>query len=168
LPEKNLQCTDATPTTREPSQNQSVFEFASISKQFTTSILLLAEQGKLTLSDTLRKFFPHLTYHGITLHEFLLHTSGLPDYQQAFDQRWDHQKVAINQDQIAFLAREKLPLDFKPGARWQYANAGCELLASIVGQVSGQSFGDYLKQAFASTVSSRWPSEKLIATMINL
>ena len=62
--------------------DSSVFELASISKQFTaTAILLLKDKNKLKLTDSLTQYFPELPYKGITLYHMLTHTSGLPDYE---------------------------------------------------------------------------------------
>ncbi len=123
----------------------SVFELASVSKQFTaTTILLLKDKGKLKLTDSLRQFFPELPYYNITINQMLTHTSGLPDYESAMNEKWDHSEIAFNKDVIAFLANEKPPVVFAPGTRWEYSNTAYALLASIVEKVSGQTFNDYL------------------------
>ena len=95
---------------QRPLNDSSVFELASVSKQFTaTGILLLMEQGKLKLTDTLQKFFPELPYKHITLKHMLTHTSGLPAYEDLVDEKWDHNKIAFNGDVIKMLAKEKPP-----------------------------------------------------------
>lgn len=125
--------------------DSSVFELASISKQFTaTAILLLKDKNKLKLTDSLKQYFPELPYNGITLYHMLTHTSGLPDYEASMNSKWDRGKIAFNPDMIAFLAKEKPPLVFEPGSRWEYSNTAYALLASIVEKVSGQSFSDYM------------------------
>jgi CubicO group peptidase (beta-lactamase class C family) len=128
--------------------DSSVFELASVSKQFTaTAILILKDQGKLNLTDSLRHYFPELPYSGITLWHMLTHTSGLPDYEWAMNEKWDHSKIAFNKDMIAFLAKEKIPVLFEPGKKWQYSNTAYAILASIVEKVSGQAFSDFLSQS---------------------
>src|SRR6185312_1219078 len=88
--------------------DSSVFELASVSKQFTAmGILLLVQKGKIKLSDTLRKFFPQLPYYNITIKNMLTHTSGLPAYDDEMALKWDHKKIAFNKDVINFLAKEK-------------------------------------------------------------
>jgi CubicO group peptidase (beta-lactamase class C family) len=125
--------------------DSSVFELASVSKQFTaTAILLLKDKGKLQLTDSLRQYFPDLPYSGVSIYQMLTHTSGLPDYESAMNEKWDHNKIAFNNDMIAFLAKEKLPALFAPGTQWQYSNTAYALLASIVEKVSGQSFSAFL------------------------
>jgi CubicO group peptidase (beta-lactamase class C family) len=74
----------------------------------------------------------------------LTHTSGLPDYEEAMAEKWDHNKIAFNEDMIAFLAKEKLPFSFAPGTKWEYSNTAFALLATIVEKVSGQTFREYM------------------------
>jgi CubicO group peptidase (beta-lactamase class C family) len=127
--------------------DSSVFELASVSKQFTaTGILLLIDKGKLSLTDSLRKFFPELPYSNITIHHMLTHTSGLPDYFWLMIEKWDKTKIAFNNDMISFLAKEKLPAVFEPGKKWEYSNTAFVILASIIEKISGQSFKDYMKE----------------------
>ena len=133
--------------TRRALNDSSVFELASVSKQFTaTAILLLKDKGKLKLTDSLRQYFPELPYPGISIYQMLTHTSGLPDYEEAMNQKWDHSKIAFNNDMIAFLAKEKLPVLFAPGTKWMYSNTAYAILASLTEKVSGQSFPEFMAQ----------------------
>jgi CubicO group peptidase (beta-lactamase class C family) len=132
--------------TKTALDSNSIFELASVSKQFTAmGILQLKDQGKLSLSDTLRKFFPELPYANVTIQHLLTHTSGLPDYMEAMAAKWDHKKIAFNKDVIHFLATEKIPANFQPGAKSEYSNTAYEMLASIIEKVSGQSFQQYMQ-----------------------
>lgn len=125
--------------------DSSVFELASVSKQFTaTGILLLIDKEKLSLTDSLRKFFPELPYSNITIRHMLTHTSGLPDYFWLMIEKWDHKRIAYNKDVIELLAKEKLPPVFTPGTRWEYSNTAFVILAAIIEKISGQSFKDYM------------------------
>jgi CubicO group peptidase (beta-lactamase class C family) len=134
-------------STKRLIDRESLFELASVSKQFTaTGILLLAEQGKLSVEDSLRKFFPELPYVGITLHHMLTHTSGLPDYEEVIESHWDRTKIAFNDDVIRLLAEHRPAVLFKPGDEWRYSNTGFMLLASIIERVSGEKYGDFLKK----------------------
>lgn len=127
--------------------DSSVFELASVSKQFTaTAILLLKDKGKLKLTDSLRQYFPELPYSNITIWHMLTHTSGLPDYFWLLIEKWDHKKIAFNNDMIAFLAKENLPALFEPGKKWEYSNTAYVLLASIVEKVSGQSYKEFMAE----------------------
>lgn len=125
--------------------DSSVFELASVSKQFTaTGILLLVDKGKLKLTDSLRQFFPELPYSNITIWNMLTHTSGLPDYLDIMMEKWDHNKIAFNKDMIGFLAKEKPAVLFAPGTRWEYSNTAYVILASIIEKVTGERFADYM------------------------
>jgi len=133
--------------TRAPLDESSLFELASVSKQFTAvGILLLKDEGRLSLSDTLRKFFPELPYSNVTIKHLLTHTSGLPDYMNAMIRKWDHKKIAFNSDVIQFLAAEQIPADFQPGEKCEYSNTGYEMLASIIEKVSGEPFEVYMME----------------------
>jgi CubicO group peptidase (beta-lactamase class C family) len=133
--------------TERPLNDSTVFELASVSKQFTAmGILLLEKQGKLTLNDTLRKYYPELPYSNITLHHMLTHTSGLPDYMELMADKWDHSKIAFNADIIAILAKEKPQVRFKPNSKWEYSNTAYVLLASIIEKVSDMSFKEFMQK----------------------
>jgi CubicO group peptidase (beta-lactamase class C family) len=141
---------------KELLNNNSVFELASVSKQFTAmGILLLEEKGKLRLTDSLRQFFPELPYHGVTIQHLLAHTSGLPDYEEAMNATWDRKKIAFNKDVIQFLATEKPPVLFKPTEKWQYSNTGYALLASIIEKVSANTFGEFLRRNIFAPLNMR-------------
>ncbi len=133
--------------TKELLNSNSIFETAFISKQFTAmGILILKDKGKLTLSDSLRKFFPELPYSNIRIQNLLTHTSGLPDYTDALMNKWNHKQIAFNNDVIKFLATEKIPPIFKPGEKWEYSNTAYEMLASIIEKVSGLSYNDFMQK----------------------
>ena len=88
--------------------NESVFELASVPKQFTAmGIMLLVNEGKLSFDDSLRRFFPQLPYHGVTIRQLLHHTGGLPDYMDLFAKHWDSARIATNNDMIGLLAKYK-------------------------------------------------------------
>ena len=124
----------------------SIFELASVSKQFTAmAVMMLKEKGLLTWDDPLAKFIPSLPYPNITIRHLLNHTSGLPDYQAVMDQHWDKSKVANNNDNIAMLERHRPPARFEPGTRYEYSNTGYMLLASVVEKVSGEDFIDFCR-----------------------
>lgn len=123
----------------------SVFELASVSKQFTAmAIMMLKEKNLLSLHDDIRKYFPSLPYEGITIKELLTHTSGLPEYEGQFEKHWDKTKIAHNQDILDMLISRKDTLLFPHGSKWMYSNTGYALLASIIEKVSEMKYGDYL------------------------
>lgn len=125
--------------------SESIFELASVSKQFTAmGIMLLKKQGKLNYDDSLRKFFPELPYMNITVRHLLNHTSGLPDYMDLMIEKGDTGRVLTNENMIALLSKHQPATVFIPGEKWEYSNTGYALLGSIIEKASGMSFGDYL------------------------
>ena len=132
--------------TKTPLTTSSIFELASVSKQFTAmTIMMLKQAGKLGYDDPVETYIPGLPYPGITIRHLLNHTSGLPDYQDVMDQHWDKSKVANNADNIAYLIQYHPARLFKPGAKYTYSNTGYMLLASITEKVSGQDFIEFCR-----------------------
>ncbi|MBP7864630.1 MAG: serine hydrolase [Acidobacteria bacterium] len=123
-----------------------IFRIGSMTKQFTAAaILLLAEEGKLSLQDEVTKYLPGVKTGGkkITLEHLLTHTSGLPSYTEAegWPKLW-RQDMSI--EEILDLTKDK-PLEFAPGERWNYCNTGYVMLGAVVEKVSGQTFGDFVE-----------------------
>jgi CubicO group peptidase (beta-lactamase class C family) len=132
--------------TKESLQFDDIFELASVSKQFTAMIIMmLQEEGKLQYDDLLEKYVK-VPYKGITIRHLLNHTSGLPDYQAIMDEHWDKQKVAGNEDVIAYLNRYAPPARFAPGDKYEYSNTGYLLLASVAEKAAGKDFIEMARQ----------------------
>jgi CubicO group peptidase (beta-lactamase class C family) len=130
-----------------PIAPSSVFHVASISKEFTAaSILLLAEEGKLSIDDDVRKYIPELPDFGpkIALRHLLHHTSGVRDqWSLLVLAGWRlNQDLITDQDVLDVLSRQKA-LNFTPGDEYLYSNSGYTLLALIVERVSGQSLRQF-------------------------
>lgn len=131
-----------------PCQTNSVYQIASVSKPFTAAaILWLEEHGKLKTGDPLSKFIPdYPNGDKITLHHLLTHTSGIPNVNNfpAYDtiSRFPQTPASLIE---VFKNR---PLDFEPGGPYSYSNSNYNLLAFIIEQASGKSFGDFLKETF--------------------
>ncbi|MDQ1086610.1 serine hydrolase [Siphonobacter sp. SORGH_AS_1065] len=125
---------------------ESVFELASVSKQFTAmGIVLLQKQGKLKYDDLLSKYIPELHFYGpITIRHLLHHTAGLPDYMDVMDEHWDKTKIATNDDVIKTFARLQPKVVFAPNEKYEYSNTGYMLLGSIIERVSKKTYGVYL------------------------
>lgn len=123
-----------------PLQSTDIFELASVSKQFTTMIIMmLKEKGKLNYDDPVEKYL-NIPYKNISIRHLLTHTSGLPDYQDIMDKYWDKSKVAGNTEILEYLNRYHPPNLFEPGTSYQYSNTGYVLLASIAEKASGKDF----------------------------
>jgi D-alanyl-D-alanine carboxypeptidase len=122
------------------------FGVGSVTKQFTCAcILLLAEDGKLSIDDRVAKYEPNLTSAGdITLHDLMTHLSGYPDfYPLDFVDRRLKRPILI-ETLLAEYAGARL--DFEPGVRWSYSNTGYMVLGKVVATVSGKPFGQFLKE----------------------
>jgi CubicO group peptidase (beta-lactamase class C family) len=124
-----------------PLSTNSILEAGSVSKQFTAAaILLLEQQGKLSLDDDVRKYVPELPDYGslIKLHHMLHHTSGLKDWGAIADLTgWPRgKKFYTNEDALEIIARQK-SLNHKPGEEFLYSNSNYTLLTIIVQRVSG-------------------------------
>ncbi len=124
----------------------SIFHVASISKEFTAmSIVILAQQGKLSLDDDVRKYVPEVPDFGerITIRHLIHHTSGLRDQWSLLEMAgWREDDVITEGDILDLVSRQKA-LNFKPGDEHLYSNTGYTLLAIIVKRVSGQSLREF-------------------------
>jgi len=121
------------------------FRLASVTKQFTAAaILLLAEDGKLSLDDRVRAWLPSLpaVADRITIRHLLTHTSGLIDYEDVIPATLTAQ---LHDADVLTLLEGQSKLYFEPGTSYRYSNSGYALLALIVGKASGQSFAAFLK-----------------------
>jgi CubicO group peptidase (beta-lactamase class C family) len=125
---------------------QTDYRLASVSKQFTaTAILLLAQDGKLSLDDRARRWLPSLpaAAGAITLRQLLSHQGGLIDYEDIMAA--DTRVPLRDKDVLALLAKTD-HLYFAPGTSYRYSNGGYAMLALIVERASGMPFQDFLRQ----------------------
>lgn len=137
----------ANPKRKTDLDEHSVFQLASVSKQFTAAaVMILQQKGFINYSDTIQKFFPEFPYEGITIQMLLNHTSGLPNYMWLLEHKWNKERIPYNDDVIRLLNKHKLHLYFTPGTRFNYSNTGYVVLAAIIEKVSQMSYGDFLKQ----------------------
>lgn len=126
---------------------ETVFHVASMSKQFTAaSIVLLAQQGKLSLDDDMRKYIPELPDFGqkITIRNLVYHTSGLRDQWALLGLAgWRYSKDLITDEDVMSVMTRQKELNFKPGERHVYCNTGYTLMGLIVKRVSGISLREF-------------------------
>ena len=128
----------ATPTTN--------YRLASVTKQFTAaSILLLTQDGKLDLDDSLRKWFPTLpeVAEAMTIRHVLSHMSGLIDYEDVTPAAMTAQ---LHDADVLKILETQNETYFSPGKGYRYSNSGYALLALIVGKASGKDFASFLKE----------------------
>jgi CubicO group peptidase (beta-lactamase class C family) len=129
-----------------PVTNQTAFDLASVSKQFTAmAVLILVEKGQLSLDDDVRLYLPEVpvyrTKRPITLTDLLHHTSGLPDYIHV----WRGVKRETRLTNERYLRRlVKHPLDFPTGRRAEYSNSNYILLALVIERVTGKPFRHFM------------------------
>jgi CubicO group peptidase (beta-lactamase class C family) len=144
------------------------YSIGSISKQFTAAaILLLQQDGKLSLDDAVGKYVPGLTRGDeVTIRQILSHTSGYQDYWPE-DYLMTPMMKPENAQQI-IDAWAKKPLDFEPGTQWQYSNTNFVIAGLIVEKVSGQKLMDFLGEHIFRPLGMKsvWNSdeEKLTST----
>ena len=121
------------------------YRLASVSKQFTAAaILLLAQDGSLSIDDLARKWLPSLpeAAAAITLRQLLAHTSGLVDYEDLMQEPYDGQ---IRDAGVLALLEKENRLYFAPGSAYRYSNSGYALLALVVERASGMAYQDFLR-----------------------
>lgn len=126
----------------------SIFQLASVSKQFTaTAIMMLKERNQLQLTDTITSYFPKFPYKNITIQQLLNHTSGLPNYFWVAENEWQENHPPSNAELMNFLQTSSTAsLFFRPGRRFDYSNTGYFVLASIVEKISKMSYSSFLEK----------------------
>jgi CubicO group peptidase (beta-lactamase class C family) len=126
-----------------PVKPETIFQSGSMGKQFTaTGIMLLVEEGKINLDDSITKYFKDAppTWKPVTIRHLLSHTAGFTDYPKDFDFRKDY-----TEDQILKII-EGIPPAFPPGSKWSYSNLGYATLGILIHRVTGKFYGDFLQQ----------------------
>ena len=126
-----------------PVKPETVFQSGSVGKQFAAfAIMLLVEDGKISLSDKLTKFFPDapISWDSITVENLLTHTAGFGEYADDFNYRSDYTEDSL------FNIIKKIPLQFAAGEKSEYSNTGYVTLGLIISKVTGRFYGDFLKQ----------------------
>lgn len=130
--------------------SHSAFHLASVSKTFTAmATLKLIQDGKLSLDDSLQKFFPGFPYEGVTVKLLLNHRSGLPNYVHFMDKLgWPRDSFCTNENVLQYLMEYKPLGTGRPDTHFSYCNTNYSLLGLIIEKASGESYEDYLKKTF--------------------
>lgn len=126
-----------------PATPKSVYQTGSTGKQFTaTLIMMLVEKNKINLDDKVSNYIEGTpkSWQNITIRHLLTHTLGLQNYDKylVFSQDYTDEQLVKE--------AESHPLDFKPGDKWSYSNTGYMLLGVIIKKISGEFYGDLLKE----------------------
>jgi CubicO group peptidase (beta-lactamase class C family) len=126
-----------------PVRPETLFQSGSVGKQFTaTAIMMLVEEGKISLDDPITKYFPDApaNWKPVTVRNLLSHTGGFTDYPKDFDFRKDY----TEDDLLKIVAGT--PLAFLPGTKWSYSNLGYLTLGILIHRVTGKFYGDVLEE----------------------
>jgi len=132
---------DGTPVT--PTTN---FRLASVTKQFTaTAVLMLVAEGKVSLDDPVRRYFPQFPpfTEAVTIRNLLNHTSGIADYEPIYGDRFPEQ---VTDAGVVDIIAGTDALYFEPGSQFRYSNSGYAILSALVTQLSGQPFPAFLEE----------------------
>jgi CubicO group peptidase (beta-lactamase class C family) len=131
---------------RTPATPATNYRLASMTKEFTAAaVLLLAQEGRLSLDDVLTRWLPHLppVADNITIRELLNHTSGVIDYEELMAK---DTQVPLHDSDVLHLLEAQNRTYFPPGSAYRYSDSGYALLALIVARVSGGDFASFLRQ----------------------
>ena len=134
-----------------PITEDTIFQLASVTKQFTAAaVMLVRRKGLLGLDDEITKYFPEIPYPGVTVRHLLSHTSDIPDYFDDADwfiKIWKEEKRVPGNDEILrFLRETKAKPYFAPGEGLRYSNTGYNLLALLVERLSGVPYEEFLQK----------------------
>jgi|GEM_PF-163944 len=132
-----------------PITGRTVFNLASVSKQFTAfSIALLAREGKVDLQADIRTYLPDMPELGtpVTVADLVHHMSGVRDYMALGALSGHDDDSLLRQEQAISLIRQQRSLSFAPGTQYEYSNSGYALLAEIVQAASGQSLRELMHE----------------------
>ncbi len=136
-------------TAKTPLYLNSAFQLASISKTFTgVAILMMVQEGKLKITDSIQKFFPDFPYHGISIENLLSHRSGLPNYLYTFEDKHRSAASPPTNDSILnwFIQADPIPPAYgKPGVHFSYNNSNYVILACILQKVSRMKYADFIR-----------------------
>jgi D-alanyl-D-alanine carboxypeptidase len=127
--------------------DNSVFRVGSVTKQFTAvALLLLAEEGKVSLQDKLSKYYPDFPRaNDITLDEMLHHTSGIYNYTSAPNFAVDGMIHRSTGEMVEFIGKLPKTQDFEPGTNWSYSNSAYFILGGVVEKAAGASLAEVFK-----------------------
>jgi len=131
--------------TKTPCTTATNFRMASVSKQFTaTAVMLLVDRGKLSLDDTLDKFFPGFPAYGnkITVRHLLTHTSGLPAYDEDLIPKGT--TLQLDDLDVLHILMDTKEARFAPGEKFEYSNSGYAMLGLIVEVAADKPFHEFM------------------------
>lgn len=134
-----------------PVKPETVFQSGSVGKQFTaTGIMMLVEEGKIHLDDSILKYFPDgpQIWAPVKVRNLLSHTSGIGEYENEERTKPDgtfYLRLDNTEDEL-YKKITQMPMDFQPGERWRYTNTNFVLLGMMIHRVTGKFYGDFLAE----------------------
>lgn len=130
-----------------PATSDTVYRIASVTKQFTAAgILLLAEQGKLSIDDRLSVYMPDFPRADeVSLRDLLNHTAGVHNYTESDAADRISDTGATVPELISAIAAQDPLYDFAPGTMWHYSNSNYAVLGAVIEKVSGQTYAQFMK-----------------------
>ena len=174
---------------KQPMPKDAVFRIASMTKPITAiGIMILQDEGKLSVDDPVEKHLPEFKgqmllvkkddgtltltkpQRPITIRDLLTHTSGLPGgFPAGYSDLYFTRQHTLKE---ATLAQSQRPLDFEPGSKWAYCNAGIDTLGRIIEVTSGKSFEDFLRERIFDPLDMEdttfYPTEEQLSRLAGL
>lgn len=150
-----------------PIEPDMIFRIGSITKQFTAvATLMLAEQGKLSLSDEITKYLPDYPTHGkkITVEHLLTHTSGIKSYTDVPTFQEIMRKDMSLKELIDSFKNH--PMEFDPGERWAYNNSAFVMLGAVIEKASGQNYADFVEKNIFAPLGMKQTSFDMTSRVI--
>lgn len=151
-----------------PLKSDSIFRLGSITKQFTAAaIMMLAEQGKLSIKDDIHKYIPDFPTEGqtVTIENLLTHTSGIANYTED-ENIWNNLLTTPTTLDEMLIVFAKHPMPLKTGTAMRYSNTGYVLLGKIIEVVSKEKYADFIEQHIFKKLAmnnSQYGGRQLIA-----
>lgn len=150
-----------------PNTTETIFEAGSVSKQFTAAaILLLIQEGKLSVNDDVRKYVPELPVYDapITIRHLLSHTSGLKDWGSLYSLTgWPRTSRVYTQELSFDIVFRQKSLNFTPGSQYSYSNSNYVMLVLITERISGMPFAEFTTKYLFEPLGlkdTRWRSDQ--------
>ncbi len=132
-----------------PLKTTDAFQLASVSKPITAlGIMVLVDEGKISLDDSVQKHLKNFPYHGITIRDLLSHYSGLSNYMYYCDELWDSKELgSITNDDVLQIMTDNEPAPYlRPRIKYNYSNTNFMLLASVIEKVSGTTYKKFIEE----------------------